>query len=121
MDVIGCVERGEKVTLTRPRPMVISSTKWEVNMTKKYNAESSAMDFRMFGRLPLVFFITIVKKIINENAKKSGAYDGSVETNIVCSKSRRILTHHRRERCPRTRVLGLCAGSGNTHDMRPRV
>jgi len=74
--VIGCVERGGAVTLTRPRVRVISSTKWEVNIKKKYNVESSAMVFRILGSLPLVPLVIIARESINENARKSGAYDG---------------------------------------------
>jgi len=121
LDVIGGVESGGTATLTRPRVRVISSTKWEVNIIKKYKVESSAMVFRIFGSLPLVSFVVIAKKIINENASKSGAYDGSVEINIACSKGRVILTHHRRGRGLCTRFLGLCVGRVNTHDMRQRV
>ena len=85
MNVVGYSRRGA-VVLTRPRVRVISSTKWEVNMTKKYRVESSAIAPRMVGIIADDFFDFIAKKTINENARKSGACissDGSVKMNIV--------------------------------------
>ena len=47
---LGTIGRGA-VALTRPRIRVISSTKWEVNITRKYRVASSAMVPRMVGIL----------------------------------------------------------------------
>ena len=74
------------VKLTRPRARVISSTKWEVNIIRKYHVASSAMVPRMLGNLNFSVFDLIAKKMINENARKSGVHispDGPVEINIA--------------------------------------
>jgi len=49
------------VALTRPRIRVISSTKWEVNITRKYRVASSAMVPRMVGILSDDAFDRIAK------------------------------------------------------------
>ena len=61
----------ETVALTRASPKVISSTKWEVNITKKYRVASSAMFFKMVGILSPLASDTAAKKIIDQNARKS--------------------------------------------------
>ena len=76
----------EGVALTRPRVRVISSTKWELNITRKYHVASWAMAPRRVG--PLIFDALDfpVKNMINENARKSGMYispQGSVEMNAI--------------------------------------
>ena len=62
----------EGVALTRPRVNVISSTKWELNITRKYHVASSAMVSRMLGTLIFDTFDLAAKKVINKNARKSG-------------------------------------------------
>ena len=76
----------EVVGLTRPRVRVISSTKWELNITRKYHVASCAMVPRSVG--PLIFDVPDfpVKNMINENARKSGVYispQESVEMNTI--------------------------------------
>ena len=71
------VEKGAAVALTRPRVRVISSTKWELNITRKYRVASSAIVRRMFGILSVDAFDFAAKKMINENASKSGRYVSS--------------------------------------------
>jgi len=83
----------EGIALTRPRVRVISSTKWELNMTRKYHVASSAMVPRRVG--PLIFDVPdfATKKVINENARKSGVYissQGSVEMSTIRCKFRVI-------------------------------
>lgn len=58
-------------TLTRPRLKVISSTKWEVNITKKYRVASSAMVFKILGILSPDAFDRAATKMVNENARRS--------------------------------------------------
>ena len=64
----------EGAALTRPRVKVISSAKWEVNMTMKYHVASSAMVARMVGTLRSAAFDFTARKVINENARKSCAH-----------------------------------------------
>ena len=60
------------VSLTRPRMRVISSTKWEVNMTRKYSMESPAIVRKTPVTLSPDAFDFTAKKIVNENARRSG-------------------------------------------------
>jgi hypothetical protein len=81
------VETGGAVALrARPKTRVISNTKWEQNMTRKYRVTSSAMVPKMLGTLsPGVFDLT-AKKMINENARKYSVHvlpDRSVEMNTT--------------------------------------
>ena len=118
------VGRGGAVTLTRPRIRVISSTKWEVNITRKYHVASSTTILRMLGKLSFGASDLIAKKTINKNARESGVYtspDGSVEINMAFFKCRRILTHHRRGRSLCRLALWFCAERVNTNDMRQWV
>ena len=64
----------EGVALTRPRVKVISSAKWEVNMTMKYHVASSAMVARIVGTLRSAAFDPVAKKATNKNARKSGVH-----------------------------------------------
>jgi len=64
----------EGVALTRPRVRVISSTKWELNMTRKYHVASCAIVSRRVGPLRFDALDFAAKKVINENARKSGVY-----------------------------------------------
>lgn len=57
---LGAVGKGA-VALTRPRIRVISSTKWEVNITRKYHVASSAMVPKMVGILTDDAFDRIAK------------------------------------------------------------
>ena len=62
---------GGTAILTRPSANVIVSTKFVVNMTKKYRVESVAMVPTIPGPLnpgAVIFFVT---KTISRNAKKS--------------------------------------------------
>ena len=97
----------EGVALTRPKSRVISSTKWEVNMTRKYHVASWAMVPRRVG--PLIFGILdfAAKRVINENARKSGVCispQGS-GTHSSCKFSV-VLTHHIRVGCLYTQFVG---------------
>ena len=64
----------EGVALTRPRVKVISSTKWEVNIIRKYHVASSTMVARMVGTLRSAALDLVAKKATSENARKSGAH-----------------------------------------------
>lgn len=50
-DVLGCSPEERIVALTRPRFNVNTSTKWEVNITRKYHVASSAIVSKMVGTL----------------------------------------------------------------------
>ena len=63
---------GEVAALTLPRSRVISSTKWEVNMIRKYHIASSAMVPRIVGILSFAASDLDAMKTINENARESG-------------------------------------------------
>jgi hypothetical protein len=65
---------GEEVALTRPRFRVISSTKWEVNIIKKYRVASSAMIFKMVGIWSPDVFDRLAKTMVKENASRSEVY-----------------------------------------------
>ena len=62
------------MALTRPRSKVISSTKWEVKITRKYHTASSATVPIIVGILRLPAPHLNAKNVINENARKSGIY-----------------------------------------------
>jgi hypothetical protein len=63
------------ITLTCPRIRVISNIKWEVNITKKYSTESSAMVLRIVGILSFIAFDSLIARtMINENVRKSNIY-----------------------------------------------
>ena len=66
------VVKGLGVALTCPRVRVITSTKWELNMTRKYHVASSAMVSRRAGPLRFDTLDFAAKQTINENARKSG-------------------------------------------------
>jgi hypothetical protein len=66
------VGRGVVVVLTRPKTRVITKTKWEPNITKKYRVASSAMVLKMLGPLTFDAFDFAAKKVINANARRSG-------------------------------------------------
>ena len=73
VDIIRCSPERGKVALTRPRLRVITSTKWEVNMTRKYRVASFVMDLKMVGILSPPALDLRASKTINENARKSDA------------------------------------------------
>lgn len=73
---ISCDSRGD-TALTRPRFMVISNTKWEVNMTRKYRVASSATTPKILGAPNVGILDRIAREIISENARKSGTYSFS--------------------------------------------
>ena len=85
----------EGVALTLPKIKVISSTKWELNMTRKYHVASWAMVPRIVG--PLIFDVPdfAAKKVINENARKSVYITPMVSRDgrHYSCKFRAILTH----------------------------
>ena len=58
-------------TLTCPKVRVITSTMWEVNMTRKYRVASCAIVLMRDGILSPSFSDRIARKIVNENARKS--------------------------------------------------
>ena len=67
------VVRGwETVALTRPRSRNISSTKREANITRRYHVAFSAMAPKIVGILNPRAFVDAAKRIVNENAKRSG-------------------------------------------------
>lgn len=70
--IINCNQEIGAVVRTRPKTRVIVSTKWEVNITMKYNVASAAMVPRMVGILSLVAPDLDARKTINENASRSG-------------------------------------------------
>ena len=83
----------EGVALTRPRVRVISSTKWELNITRKYHVASCAMVPKRVGPLRFNALDFAAEKVINENARKSGVYispQGSVEMSTIRWKFRVI-------------------------------
>lgn len=59
------------VLLTRPRFRVITSTKWEVNMSRKYRVASSATVSKIVGTLSAAVLVLFAKKIIDKKAKES--------------------------------------------------
>lgn len=56
---------------TRPRTRVISSMKWEVNMTRKYSVASFAMTSQRLGRLSPGALNLFANKMSNEKARES--------------------------------------------------
>lgn len=58
-------------TASFPKDSAASSTKWEVNMKRKYRAASSAIVFKITEVLSPVFLDRVTKKMVNEKAKKS--------------------------------------------------
>jgi hypothetical protein len=101
-------ERG-KVALTRPSARVISSTKWEVNITRKYSVASSTMVAKIPVNSSPPIFDLLAKKRINKNARESGVYNVEVVSPIL-PRSKIAPTYHRRERCLYTLSLAFCAG-----------
>jgi hypothetical protein len=71
-NAIRCAVLSETVTLTRPRFRVITSTKWEVNMTRKYRVASSTMVPRMPETFDPPMFDFFAKKTISKKARVSG-------------------------------------------------
>ena len=63
----------EKATgaLTRPSFRVNSTTRWEVNITRKYRVASSTMVSKILRALIPGALDFTAQKIINENARKS--------------------------------------------------
>jgi hypothetical protein len=53
-------ERG-RIALTRPRARASSSTRWAVNMKRKYRVASSAMVLMITGSLSPSFFDRVMK------------------------------------------------------------
>lgn len=64
--------RRERVVLTRPRFRVITRTKCEVNMTRKYRVASSAIFPKIVWKLRLVLLHRFAKKTMDKNTRKSG-------------------------------------------------
>ena len=58
--------------LTRPRFKVISTTKWELAITRKYRVASSAMVLRIVGTLSPRVPDFAAKKMIDSKARESG-------------------------------------------------
>ena len=107
----------ETATLTRPRFRVITSTKWEVNITMKYHVASFAMVSKsVVTRKPGTFDL-LAHKVTIENARMSGACIVS-SANGIRPKPMIIPTHHRRGRGSYTRPLSPCSVVGiRTGDM----
>ena len=61
MDVIGCGPKMEAVALTRPRLSVNTSTKWAVNITRKYHVASSAMMSKIILPLSPEAFVLLAR------------------------------------------------------------
>ena len=87
------------VALTRQRIRVISNTKCEVNITRKYRVASCNTVLNMPGTLESSVFDRLAKKNVNKNARKS---DGWISSTLVTSsvdRLRIIHAHHRGGRC----------------------
>ena len=69
--LLAVVQR-ETITLTRPRFRVISTTTWEVAITRKYRVASSAIVLKSVGTLRPFVPDLAAKKTINKNARESG-------------------------------------------------
>ena len=65
------VVQGWPVILTLPKDSAASSTKWEVNIKRKYRVASSAIVLKIAEVLSPAFFDRITKKMVNVKAKKS--------------------------------------------------
>ena len=65
------VVQGWPVILTLPKDSAASSTKWEVNIKRKYRVASSAIVLRIAEVLSPAFFDRITKRMVNVKAKKS--------------------------------------------------
>ena len=74
LSIISSYPGDEAFALTRPRFRVISRTKWEVNITRKYSVASSAMVFKIDGILSPCTSDLMAKKTINKNARRSGSF-----------------------------------------------
>ena len=72
IEFVDCSSGEAAAVLTRPRFRVISSTKWEVNITRKYRVASSAMVPKIVGILSPGVVHRVAKKIVSENASRSG-------------------------------------------------
>lgn len=70
------VYRRGTITLARPRVRVITSTKWAVNMTRKYRTVSSAMVLKSPRTLNPDVLDLFAKKTIKDNATESDVYKG---------------------------------------------
>lgn len=74
LDVTGRrLERGT-VALTRAKIRVIKSTKWAVNITKKYRVASFAMTCQRLRKLSPGVLESCARKMISENTRRSGVY-----------------------------------------------
>lgn len=67
------VQRGEQ-SLTCAKAKVIASTKWPVNITRKYRMASLVITSKMLGILTPGTLDFIAEKMISENARKSKVY-----------------------------------------------
>ena len=108
------------VALTRPRFRVISSTKWEVNITKKYRVASSAIVLKIVGIWSPGVFVRLAKTMVNAKARKSEIYIFR-QGQHPWSRFKIIPTDHRGGRCLYTPPLGFYAGQIDTGDMRRGV
>lgn len=116
--IIRCNLGSGAAELTRPRFRVITRTKWEVNMTRKYSVASSAIVSERVENLNPGALNFLVRKIINENARVSECWKPQYRPMRVKENSE----HQRREK-------GLCmrspriywAGKIRTGDMRRGV
>ena len=57
---------------TRPSVRVIASTKWEVNMTRKYHVASSAIFPKIVGKLTARTLDLAAAETMNRKARESG-------------------------------------------------
>jgi hypothetical protein len=80
----------EMLILTRPRFRVISRTKWEVNITRKYRVASSAMVLKTIGILSPHASDFIARTTITENARRSDPCAFSAESVFSNLNSRRF-------------------------------
>jgi hypothetical protein len=90
MNVLSNHPGGEKIALTRPRFRVNTSTKWEVNITRKYHVASSAMLSKIVGTLSPGTLDFLAEKIINENARESDVYISSAASALPGPDPRRL-------------------------------
>ena len=97
------IQRGT-IALTRWGDKPSTSTKWEVNTTRRYNIASSAIVIKVDGILSLGVLDRIAEKTINENARRSDAQIISA-ISVPSPRYKVIYTYHRKGRCLHTRRL----------------
>ena len=75
--IFDAVRREDVIVLTRPRARVISNTKWEVNITRKYQIAPSVMILENSGSFSPCAFAFVAKNIMTKNARESDTHIAS--------------------------------------------